>query len=80
MSDGEKLRKPLVDGRNGFLEGLQQDDVAVDVTQQRRSCSFLGAHYEVVKQRSAKLITLNVVKVAELQFGGNPGGAGFFSE
>ena len=71
MSDGKKFGNLLVDRDDRVLEFLQEDNVAVYVAEHGCLRHFFGPLNEVIKQGSAKFVSVNVPEMADLQFSGD---------
>ena len=80
LSNTQKLRKFPLNDANRVLKFLQKNNVAVDVDQQRSFCRFPGAGQQVTEQGSAKVASLNIAQVADLQFRSDFSSACFFAK
>src|ERR1700686_2780375 len=80
MSDGKKFRNLFVDSHDGVLKFLQRNNVAIYVAQHGSLGHPFSPLNKVVKQRSAKIVPLDISEMADLQFGCDLCGALFFTE
>jgi hypothetical protein len=80
VRDGEKICELLLDCDDGVLKLLQQDNVAVHVPEHGCFGYFFSPLNEVIQQRRAEFVPLDVPEMADLQLGRDLRGAFLFTE